>query len=130
MKTEKEILERLEEARSEYLQLQEHYNKTYESYKKQRDFWGKDLVDRGEMDYISDLSTNAYNEIKLLEWVMGNTCSCGVSLPSDIEICPTCVDKLQVEMYEDQIDCEEKEAESLINMMKDDGLNYLHDGPL
>ena len=129
MKTEKEILERLEEARLEYVQLQEAHKKAYESYKKERDFWGTN-ADRGEMDYISDLSTDVYNKIKLLEWVLGNTCPCGVSLPSGIELCPTCADKLQVEMYEEQIDGEEREAESLINMMKDDGLNYLYDGPL
>lgn len=129
MKTKNKILKRLEEARVEYSQLQEAHNKAYESYKKQRDFWGKD-ADRGEMDYLSDLSTTVYNEIKLLEWVMGGACPCGVDLPSDIEICPKCADKLQVEMYEDQMLAKEQEAETLINLMKEDGLNYLYDGPL
>lgn len=59
-----------------------------------------------------------------------NKCPCGMDLPDGIEICPACADKLQVEMYEDQIDWEEREAESLIAMMKEDGLNYLYDGPL
>lgn len=129
MKTEKEILERLEEARLQYLEFQEAHEKAFKQYQSQRSLWGND-ADRGELDYLSDLSTDVYNEIKLLEWVLGNTCPCGAHLPSDIEICPTCADKLQVEMYEDQIDWEEKEAESLINMMKDDVLNYLYDGPL
>jgi len=128
MKTEKEILERLEEARLEYLQLQEDHKKAYESYKKERDFWGTN-ADRGEMDYISDLSTDVYNEIKLLEWVLGNTCPCGVSLPSGIEICTACVDKLQVEMYEDQLLAEEESAEAMLNMLKEDPY-YNHDGPL
>ena len=129
MKTEKEILVRLEEAMLEYSQLQEAHEKAFNQYQSQRNLWGKD-ADRGEIDYISDLSTNVYNEIKLLGWVLGNTCPCGVSLPSGIEICTACVDKLQVEMYEDQIDWEERKADSLINIMKDDSLNYLHDGPL
>jgi len=128
MKTEKEILERLEEARLEYVQLQEAHKKAYESYKKERDFWGTN-ADRGELDYLSDLSTDVYNEIKLLEWVLGNTCPCGVSLPSGIEICTACVDKLQVEMYEDQLLAEEESAEAMLNMLKEDPYHN-HDGPL
>lgn len=128
MKTEKEILERLEEVRLEYVQLQEAHKKAFKQYQSQRDFWGKD-ADRGEMDYISDLSTDVYNEIKLLEWVLGNTCPCGVSLPSGIEICPTCADKLQVGMYEDQLLAEEESAEAMLNMLKEDPY-YNHDGPL
>ena len=128
MKTEKEILERLEEARLEYVQLQEAHKKAYESYKKERDFWGTN-ADRGEMDYLSDLSTDVYNEIKLFEWVLGNTCPCGVSLPSGIEICTACVDKLQLKMYEDQLLAEEESAEAMLNMLKEDPY-YNHDGPL
>lgn len=128
MKTEKEILERLEEARLEYVQLQEAHKKAYESYKKERDFWGTN-ADRGELDYLSDLSTDVYNEIKLLEWVLGNTCPCGVSLPSGIEICTACVDKLQLKMYEDQLLAEEESAEAMLNMLKEDPYHN-HDGPL
>jgi hypothetical protein len=58
-----------------------------------------------------------------------NKCPCGVELYEDVQVCPTCADRLQLEMYEDQLDWEEREAETLIAMMKEDGFNYLYDGP-
>ena len=58
-----------------------------------------------------------------------NKCPCGMDLPDGIEICPTCVDKLQVEMYEDQLLAEEESAEAMLNMLKEDPY-YNHDGPL
>lgn len=59
-----------------------------------------------------------------------NKCPCGMDLPDGIEICPSCVDKLQLEMYEDQMLAEEQEAETLINLMKEDGLTNFYDGSL
>lgn len=129
MKTENEILVRLEELKSEFLETQETYINAAENYKKAKYVWSKE-ADEGELDYILKLCIKVHNEINLLEWVLDKKCPCGVSIGFDIELCPTCEDKVQLEMYEDQIDWEEKEAESLINMMKDDGLNYLYDGPL
>ncbi len=129
MKTEKEILVRLEELKSEFLETQEYYILAAEKYKRGEYVWSKE-TDKGEVDHILHSCIKLHKEMDILEWVLDKKCPCGVSIMFDIELCPTCEDKLQLEMYEDQIDCEEKEAESLINMMKDDGLNYLYDGPL
>jgi hypothetical protein len=69
-----------------------------------------------------------HDKIELLEWVLDKKCPCGVSIGFDIELCPTCADKLQVEMYEDQLLAEEESAEAMLNMLKEDPY-YNHDGP-
>ena len=129
MKTENEILVRLEELKSEFLETQEYYILAAEKYKRGEYVWSKE-ADKGEVDHILHSCIKLHKEMDILEWVLDKKCPCGVSLPFDIELCPTCEDKLQLEMYEDQLDWKEREADSLINMMKEDGLNYLHDGPL
>lgn len=129
MRTENEILATLEELKSEFLELEETYINAAEKYKRGEYVWSKE-ADEGELDYILKEYIKVHDKIELVEWVLDKKCPCGVSIGFDIELCPTCADKLQVEMYEDQIDWEEKEAESLIAMMKEDGLNYVNDGPL
>jgi hypothetical protein len=58
-----------------------------------------------------------------------NKCPCGVELYEDVQVCPTCADRLQLEMYEDQLLAEEESAEAMLNMLKEDPY-YNHDGPL
>ena len=128
MKTENEILATLEELKSEFLELEETYINGAEKYKRGEYVWGKE-EDEGELDYILKEYIKVHDKIELLEWVLDKKCPCGVSIGFDIELCPTCADKLQVEMYEDQLLAEEESAEAMLNMLKEDPY-YNHDGPL
>jgi hypothetical protein len=128
MKTENEILATLEELKSEFLELEETYINGAEKYKRGEYVWGKE-EDEGELDYILKEYIKVHDKIELLEWVLDKKCPCGVSIGFDIELCPTCADKLQVEMYEDQLLAEEESAEAMLNMLKEDPY-YYYDGPL
>lgn len=128
MRTENEILATLEELKLEFLELEETYINGAEKYKRGEYVWSKE-ADEGELDYILKEYIKVHDKIELLEWVLDKKCSCGVSIGFDIELCPTCADKLQVEMYEDQLLAEEESAEAMLNMLKEDPYHN-HDGPL
>jgi hypothetical protein len=69
MKTQEEIQQRLDDALLQSEDLKEWHDKAYQKYQDDRKWWGKD-ADRGEMDYVSDLQSGLYSEIKLLKWVL------------------------------------------------------------
>ena len=71
MRKESEIKERLESVKKDLEYAIVWHGKAYDNYQEQVKYWGKD-ADRGEMDAASHAATNCANEIRLLEWVLGD----------------------------------------------------------
>jgi len=70
MKSKEEIESKLNEIKIEREYAREWYEKASLKYQKDRDYWGKDQADRGEMDAASDALANCNDQIKLLSWVL------------------------------------------------------------
>ncbi len=47
-------------------------------------------------------------------------CVCGIEIPEEIELCPACLDKAQLQAIDEREEWEMNYADSLLNQMKDD----------
>ena len=69
MRTEQEILEKIEAIKIEIVDVENWVQRACENFKKDKINWGKD-ADPGEMYHASDVLSTLKKEIDTLNWVL------------------------------------------------------------
>lgn len=70
MKTQEEIQLKLDDYIAEYESIKDWHEQASKKYQSDKEFWGKDQADTGEMDDASSELSKCGSKIRLLKWIL------------------------------------------------------------